>query len=122
MLRAVNARLGVMVAVAVLLTVGAAACGDDSGSADTLPPLITTTTSTTILATTTTTVSLYTIQSGDSLSKIAEKFNVDQAALMMLNGITDPDHIEAGQVLKIPPPIAATTTVPAASSTLTPTT
>ena len=38
---------------------------------------------------------------------------------MMLNGITDPDHIEAGQVLKIPPPVAATSTVPAASSTVT---
>jgi peptidoglycan endopeptidase LytE len=111
-----------MVAVAVLLPFGAAACGDDSGSADTLPPLITTTTSTTLLETTTTTVSLYTIQSGDSLSAIAEKFNVDQAALMMLNGISDPDHIEAGQVLKIPPQIVATTTVPASSSTLTPTT
>ncbi len=119
MLRAVNARLGVMVAVAVLMPLGAAACGDDSESADTLPPLITTTTSTTMPPTTTTTVSLYTIQSGDSLSKIAEKFNVDQAALMMLNGITDPDHIEAGQVLKMPPPLPPPTTAPASSSTST---
>lgn len=119
MLRPVNARLGLMVAVAVLMPLGAGACGDDASSADTLPPLITTTTTTTVLQTTTTAVSLYTIQSGDSLSKIAEKFKVDQAALMMLNGITDPDHIEAGQVLKLPPPVADTTTVPAASSTVT---
>jgi LysM repeat protein len=116
MLPPVNARLGAMVAVAALLSLGAAACGDDSGSADTLPPLITTTTSTTIPATSTTVVSLYEVQSGDSLSKIAQKFNVDQAALMMLNGISDPDHIEAGQVLKLPPPKAPETTSPDTSA------
>ncbi len=110
MLRHVNARLGAMVAVAALLPLGAAACGDDSGSADTLPALITTTSTTTIPPTTTTIVSLYEVKSGDSLSKIAEKFGIDQAALMMLNGISNPDHIEAGQVLKLPPPttVAAT--------------
>ena len=116
MLPPVNARLGAMVAVAALLPLGAAACGDDSGSADTLPPLITTTTSTTILATTTTVVTLYEVQSGDSLSKIAEKFKVDQAALMMLNGITDPNHIEAGEVLKLPPPKVVVDTTAADSS------
>jgi LysM repeat protein len=112
MLPLVNARLGAMVAVAALLPLGAAACGDDSSSADTLPPLITTTTSTTIPPTTTTIVTLYEVKSGDSLSKIAEKFGIDQAALMMLNGISNPDHIEAGQVLKLPPPttIAVDTT------------
>jgi LysM repeat protein len=120
MLRLVNARLGAMVAVAALLPLGAAACGDDSGSADTLPPLITTTTSTTIPATTTTVVTLYEVKSGDSLSKIADKFNVDQAALMMLNGISDPNHIEAGQVLKLPPPKAAVdTTSPESSAPVT---
>lgn len=116
MLPAVNARLGVMVAVAALLPLGAAACGDDSGSADTLPPLITTTTTTTIPATTTTAVTLYEVKSGDSLSAIAQKFNVDQAALMMLNGISDPDHIEAGQVLKLPPPKPAVDTTSPDSS------
>lgn len=104
-----------------LLTI--AACGDDSGSTDTLPPMITTTTtSTTMLVTTTTMVSYYEVQSGDILSKIAESFGVTQAALMSVNGIDDPDHIEAGQVLKIPPPqqVADTlppTTAPSASAT-----
>jgi LysM repeat protein len=117
---AVNARLGAMVAVAALLALGSSACGDDSGAADTLPPLITTTTSTTIAATTTTMVTLYEVKSGDSLSRIAQKFNVDQAALMMLNGITNPDHIEAGQVLKLPPPIvAADTTSPSSTAPVT---
>ena len=33
------------------------------------------------------------------------------AELMAANGITDPDHIEVGQELNIPPPTPATTTV-----------
>jgi LysM repeat protein len=98
-----------------LLTI--AACGDDSGSTDTLPPMITTTTSTTMLVTTTTMVSYYEVQSGDILSKIAESFGVTQAALMSVNGIDDPDHIEAGQVLKIPPPQQVADTLPPASAT-----
>lgn len=109
--------------VAATLPWAAAACGDDSASSDTLPSMITTTTTTTIPPTTTTIVSLYEVQSGDSLSAIAEKFGVDQAALMMVNGITDPDHIEAGSVLTIPPPTtAAATTTPTSTGDSTSTT
>lgn len=90
----------------------AAACGDGSSGADTLPPMITTTTTTTVLATTTTMVSYYEVQSGDILSKIAESFGVTQADLMSVNGIDDPDHIEVGQVLKIPPPKQVADTLP----------
>lgn len=44
----------------------------------------------------------YTIQSGDTLSKIAERFHTTVEALSKLNGITDPDTIWAGNVIKVP--------------------
>lgn len=45
----------------------------------------------------------YTIQSGDTLSGIAQQFNVTQDALLAANpSITDPNEIYAGQVLTIP--------------------
>ena len=45
---------------------------------------------------------LYYVQPGDTLTGIAQKFNVSLQALMEANGITDPDQIYAGQVLRIP--------------------
>lgn len=98
----------------------AAGCGDDGNTAQgTLPPIATTTTSTTIPETTTTVPEFYEVQPGDTLFAIAEKFGVDKDELMMLNGITNPDHIEAGQKLKLPAPMATydTTTSAAATST-----
>ena len=44
----------------------------------------------------------YIVQSGDTLGEIATKFNVSVDAIAQANGITDFDHIEAGQVLVIP--------------------
>lgn len=44
----------------------------------------------------------YTIQSGDSLSKIAARHGVSQEELAKANGITDPNRIRAGMSLKIP--------------------
>jgi LysM repeat protein len=43
----------------------------------------------------------YTVQKGDSLSKIARRFGVTVAKLIELNNIADPNRIEAGQVLKL---------------------
>ena len=43
----------------------------------------------------------YTIKSGDSLSAIAAKFNTTVAELQRLNGITNPDKIYVGQVIKV---------------------
>ncbi len=98
----------------------AAACGDDGGTAGTLPPLLTTTTTTTVVVTTTTVVTYYVVQSGDTLSKIANRFGVDQAELMALNHITNPDHIEKGQQLQIPPPKQVLDTLPPTTTTSAP--
>jgi Serine/threonine protein phosphatase len=48
----------------------------------------------------------YTVQSGDSLSRISKKFYGDDKQykkIMEANNITDPKRIQVGQVLKIPP-------------------
>jgi murein tripeptide amidase MpaA len=48
------------------------------------------------------TVHDYEVQPGDTLSGIAEREGVSLEALMELNGITDPNMIQVGQVLRIP--------------------
>lgn len=45
---------------------------------------------------------VYIVQSGDTLSSIAERFNVTLDALMQANNITNPDLLAAGQPLTIP--------------------
>jgi LysM repeat protein len=101
---------------AVPLTV--AACGSSDGSASaTLPPIQSTTSSTVLLTTTTVFVAVtYVIQSGDGLGNIADQFGVDIDTLAILNGITNYNDIEAGEVLNIPPPTSSTSTVPVAST------
>jgi LysM repeat protein len=44
----------------------------------------------------------YTVRRGDTMSSIAVRFGVTVAALQNANGITNPDKITVGQVLKIP--------------------
>jgi LysM repeat protein len=44
----------------------------------------------------------YTVRKGDTMSSIAVKFGVTVAQLQTANGITDPNKIAVGQVLKIP--------------------
>ena len=43
----------------------------------------------------------YTVVSGDSLSKIAQKFGTTYQELARINGISDPNKISVGQVLKV---------------------
>ena len=48
---------------------------------------------------------LYTVKSGDTLSAIAQRYYGDGNEYMKIaraNGIDNPDHIQAGQRLKIP--------------------
>lgn len=98
---------GVMTLPAALgaIVIAMAACGgDETGTTPTLPPLTAPPTSTTIPVTTTTLAQFYEIQPGDSLSDIAQRFEVRLEDLIALNGITNPDLIQAGQKLQIPPP------------------
>lgn len=44
----------------------------------------------------------YTVRPGDVLSRIALHYGVSAQTLMQINGITNPNHIYVGQVLKIP--------------------
>jgi len=85
---------------------------NDSGIEATPTTVATTTT------TTTTTIYLppivYLVERGDTLFSIAQEFQVDMQALMDLNGITNPDRVEAGDGLVMPP---ATGFVPVAPST-----
>ena len=46
----------------------------------------------------------YKVQSGDTLGAIAARFGVSVQAITEVNDITDPDHLEVGQVLIIPVP------------------
>jgi LysM repeat protein len=47
---------------------------------------------------------IYTIKPGDNLLAIAQRFNVDVAALQEVNGILDPRSLQIGQQLIIPRP------------------
>ena len=44
----------------------------------------------------------YRVRSGDTLSGVALRMGVGQGSLAAANGIGDPDHIRAGQVLALP--------------------
>lgn len=44
----------------------------------------------------------YTVQRGDTLSAIADRFGTDVATLAALNHLADPDHLLVGQRLRLP--------------------
>jgi LysM repeat protein len=98
-------------AAGLMLMLALAACGSDSGtgapatdSTALPPPSATAAPTTTVPATTTTLAQYYEVESGDSLSAIAAKFDVRFEDLVLLNQITNPDHIQVGDTLLIPPP------------------
>jgi LysM repeat protein len=85
---------------------------------DAPPPTTIVTTETTSVTTTTIYVApiRYVVQRGDTLYRIAETNRLDMKVLMEMNGITDPDRVEAGQELIFPPangfiPVAPSTTM-----------
>lgn len=61
---------------------------------------------------------LYTVQSGDTLSDLAERFDTTVDELIAANGLTDPNALQPGQTLIIPSLLRAPapgTAVPLAS-------
>jgi LysM repeat protein len=44
----------------------------------------------------------YTVQMGESLFTIAQKYSLNMQEIIDLNGIEDPDKIAAGDILKLP--------------------
>jgi LysM repeat protein len=93
-------------AVLVLSVVAMFGCGsdDDSSSSSTTAPLAPlTAVPTTTVAPTTTLAQIYVIQEGDTLSGVAAKFDVSLELLIAFNEITDPNAIQLGQQLVIPP-------------------
>ena len=88
-------------ALAVTIT----ACGLNGQRGDSDDDSVGTTTS---MGTTTTTEvearQFYTVQRGDTLVAIANRFDIDLNALVRENGIADPTRIFVGQQLLIPPP------------------
>jgi LysM repeat protein len=89
--------------------------GNASQSGPTTPDQVAT--SSTGAPTTTGAPQKYIVQSGDTLYRIAERFNLSAPALVELNNIKNPDNVPAGTELLLPPsngfvPIGATTTMP----------
>ncbi|MEZ5256513.1 MAG: LysM domain-containing protein [Ilumatobacteraceae bacterium] len=89
----------------LVLAVG---CGsDDAADATTTtsaPVTATAAPTTTIPATTTSLDAYYEVQPGDSLGAIAGRFDVRLEDLIAINEIANPDHIQVGDRLLIPPP------------------
>ena len=89
--------------------------------ANAAPPVgIVTTTSTTEPPTTTSMPGsqTYTIDAGDTLTKIANRYGTTVATLLALNRFADPNNIGVGQRIVVPAP--ATTTTPPATTASTP--
>jgi LysM repeat protein len=101
----------------------AASCGEPATEGATLPPIATTsTTSTTVFVPTTIVYVYHEVQSGETLFKIAENYGVTVDEIIAANNLDDPDHIEAGATLRIPPgdrpvPPPAPTADPALTAT-----
>jgi LysM repeat protein len=93
-----------MIAISALGALTFAGCGTtDEASRETLPPIrttiaLTTTTSTTVPAG----QQFYVIKPGDTLGTIAAVLGVTVQSIVDLNGLANPDDIQAGQTIEIP--------------------
>ena len=61
----------------------------------------------------------YTVNSGDTLAVIAERFEVTVQSIVDANGLENPDDIQAGQTLEIPSGIVVIDELPAGGGTAT---
>jgi LysM repeat protein len=100
--------------ITMLAAVGFAGCGTtDEASQETLPPI-----RTTIAITTTTSTTVppgqrfYTIKPGETLGVIAASFSVTVQSIVELNGLANPDAIQAGQTIEIPTGITVVAQLP----------
>lgn len=118
-------RQAAVVVLAALVVVAVAGCGNLFGSGSsastTLPTLPATTTTAVVVATTLAGPIEYVIERGDTMRRIAGKFNTSVEAILAVNpDITDQNKIQAGQKILIPAATAPATTVapvdPAATS------
>ncbi|HZQ36522.1 MAG TPA: LysM peptidoglycan-binding domain-containing protein [Dehalococcoidia bacterium] len=66
----------------------------------------------TAMARPTATPARYTVQSGDSLTRLAARFGISVAQLAAANGLPADARLQIGQTLTIPPPGAASPTPP----------
>jgi LysM repeat protein len=119
-------RLVAAITVSLLFLAGCGRSGPSDGTAQTTSSIIVTTqpvtTATTAPPTTAPQQLTYLVQSGDSLSIIAERFGVSTKELADFNAITDSDTIKIGQELSIPPTTEAPPTTVASDDAQTTTT
>lgn len=54
------------------------------------------------------TTARYTVQRGDTLAALANRFGTTVEAIVALNNLADPNSIEVGQLLLLPPPAGTT--------------
>ena len=59
----------------------------------------------------------YTVVSDDTLSKIAQKFDTTYQELARFNGISNPDKISVGQILKVPNSSSSSTLTSSSTTT-----
>jgi LysM repeat protein len=91
----------VLLTLATLLLMG---CGERSAESDSDTTVVVGTTEAQATTTTEEPRLFYTVQRGDTLVRIATRFDISLNALVSENGIADPTRIYVGQQLLIPPP------------------
>lgn len=117
------AALGLALMAVVTLAAGCGRPGDGGIAVAGTSTVVASTATTQVLSQTVPTTAppptqlTYVVQSGDSLSVIAERFSVSTKALAEFNAIADAHTIKVGQELNIPPTTVAPapTTAPAAT-------
>lgn len=119
-------RRAVAVGLSVLSIGVIAGCGrsgdpeeETTSTSSTVTTVAATVPTTAATTTTTTRAQSYIVQSGDSLSIIAQQFGISTDKLADFNAIANSDSIQVGQELAIPPADAATSTTVAADAATT---